>query len=76
MDNPTPWTTGENYDQCEPGYYIVDADGHLVLADTEGILTRETRDLIVALRNTADLCSTAATDAQRDLERASYYRNR
>ena len=52
-DHPTPWKAGEGYDQHDPGYYIADAKGLIVLADTEGTLTRETLDLIVRLRNAA-----------------------
>jgi phosphatidate phosphatase PAH1 len=52
--NPAPWYGVDGYDDCDPGYYIVDANNHIVIADTEGTLTKETRDLIVRLRNDAD----------------------
>lgn len=51
MDHPAPWYSGEGYDQHDPGYYIYDSAGRIVVADTEGTLTLETLDLIVRLRN-------------------------
>lgn len=49
--HPPPWTAHDGYDGCDPGFFITDSDGYIVLADTEGTLTRETLDLIVRLRN-------------------------
>jgi hypothetical protein len=43
VSNPTPWRYGKGYDQCDPGVYICDATGHIVVADTtENTLTEET----------------------------------
>ncbi len=49
--NPAPWKAGEGYEQCSPGYYISDAKGLIVVADTEGTLSLSTLNLIVNMRN-------------------------
>lgn len=50
---PTPWAVGLGYEQCDPGHYIHDASGLVVVADTEGTLDIETADMIVQAVNAA-----------------------
>lgn len=76
MDHPAPWTASEGYDQCDPGYYIYDARGVILLADPEGVLTRETRDLIVELRNREHYTQHRANDEILDNLITAYYRDR
>lgn len=54
IDNPAPWKLGQGYLGCA-GYYIEDANGSLVVVDTEGRLTRQTAEFIVRMRNETKL---------------------
>ena len=63
---PAPWTVADGYEQLEPGIYIVDADGVVVLTDTwdaDVVLDRELAERIVCAVNAAERVTEPAAPA-------------
>lgn len=62
--NPTPWTVRSGYEQNDPGIYIADANGGVVLTgdDSDCPLTKALAERIVAAVNRERDHSSAPTD--------------